>query len=220
MGDVKARTLECWVRENYTSSEAPNDGLSNAYSGVITNPQESYKCSVTTDVNMSTAPVVLITRTVGQNDTETVSKFSFNMMDIEAPAALEDTYLFTGNEVEFDADGNKMLSLTLSFKDNLSGVNTEPTKRPLLVRNRFNITFEPKSCSVSAGVTTCTYTERYSDIIATGVSQHLYTIKNLSDMAGNTSSDHSLELLLPPPGSVDIGITSPTDDSIIRALSW
>ncbi|MDF5312135.1 hypothetical protein P3668_25175, partial [Vibrio parahaemolyticus] len=71
-------------------------------------------------------------------------------------------------------------------------------------------------CSVSAGVTTCTYTERYSDIIATGVSQHLYTIKNLSDMAGNTSSDHSLELLLPPPGSVDIGITSPTDDSIIR----
>ncbi|TOO19519.1 hypothetical protein, partial [Vibrio parahaemolyticus] len=36
------------------------------------------------------------------------------------------------------------------------------------------------------------------------------------DMAGNTSSDHSLELLLPPPGSVDIGITSPTDDSIIR----
>ncbi|TOO96314.1 hypothetical protein CGH27_24705, partial [Vibrio parahaemolyticus] len=84
-------------------------------------PQESYKCSVTTDVNMSTAPVVLITRTVGQNDTETVSKFSFNMMDIEAPAALEDTYLFTGNEVEFDADGNKMLSLTLSFKDNLSG---------------------------------------------------------------------------------------------------
>ncbi|OXE30573.1 hypothetical protein CA163_22635, partial [Vibrio parahaemolyticus] len=123
--------------------------------------------------------------------------------------------LFTGNEVEFDADGNKMLSLTLSFKDNLSGVNTGPTKRPLLVRNRFNITFEPKSCSVSAGVTTCTYTERYSDIIATGVSQHLYTIKNLSDMAGNTSSDHSLELLLPPPGSVDIGITSPTDDSII-----
>ncbi|KYX89728.1 hypothetical protein AVR81_21135, partial [Vibrio parahaemolyticus] len=216
VGDVKARTLECWVRENYTSSEAPNDGLSNAYSGVITNPQESYKCSVTTDVNMSTAPVVLITRTVGQNDTETVSKFSFNMMDIEAPAALEDTYLFTGNEVEFDADGNKMLSLTLSFKDNLSGVNTGPTKRPLLVRNRFNITFEPKSCSVSAGVTTCTYTERYSDIIATGVSQHLYTIKNLSDMAGNTSSDHSLELLLPPPGSVDIGITSPTDDSIIR----
>ncbi|MGL0989806.1 Ig-like domain-containing protein, partial [Vibrio vulnificus] len=216
VGEVKAKTLECWVRENYTSTEVPDDGSSNAYSGVISNPQENYKCDVMTDVNMSITPVVLITRTVGQNDTETVSKFSFSMMDIEAPIAQEDTYQFDGSEVGFDADGNKMLSITLSFKDNLSGVNTDLTKRPVMVRNNFNITFEPKSCSTSGDLTTCTYTELYSDILASGVSKHLYTIKNLSDKAGNAASDHALELLLPPPGSVHIEITSPKNDGIIR----
>ncbi|MCG6442083.1 hypothetical protein, partial [Vibrio parahaemolyticus] len=80
----------------------------------------------------------------------------------------------------------------------------------------FNITFEPKSCSTSADLTTCTYTELYSDILASGVSKHLYTIKNLSDKAGNAASDHALELLLPPPGSVHIEITSPKNDGIIR----
>ncbi|WP_213053115.1 tandem large repeat [Vibrio sp. B1ASS3] len=216
VGDVKAKTLECWVRENYTSTEVPDDGSSNAYSGVISNPQESYKCDVTTDVNMSVNPVVLITRTVGQNDTETVSKFSFSMMDIEAPTAQEDTYQLDSNNVGFDADGNKILSITMNFKDNLSGVNTELTKRPVLVRSKFNLMFEPKSCSTSADLTTCTYTELYSDIIASGVSKHLYTIKNLSDRAGNAAPDHALELLLPPPGSVQIEITNPENDSIIR----
>ncbi|MFV8451931.1 tandem large repeat [Vibrio campbellii] len=216
VGDVKAKTLECWVRENYTSTEVPDDGSSNAYSGVISNPQENYKCDVTTDVNMSVNPVVLITRTVGQNDTETVSKFSFSMMDIEAPTAQEDTYQLDSNNVGFDADGNKILSITLNFRDNLSGVNTELTKRPVLVRSKFNLTFEPKSCSTSADLTTCTYTELYSDIIASGISKHLYTIKNLSDRAGNAAPDHALELLLPPPGSVQIAITNPENDSIIR----
>ncbi|CAH1542267.1 Tandem large repeat [Vibrio owensii] len=216
VGDVKAKTLECWVRENYTSTEVPDDGSSNAYSGVISNPQENYKCDVTTDVNMSVNPVVLITRTVGQNDTETVSKFSFSMMDIEAPTAQEDTYQLDSNNVGFDADGNKILSITMNFKDNLSGVNSELTKRPVLVRSKFNLMFEPKSCSTSADLTTCTYTELYSDIIASGVSKHLYTIKNLSDRAGNAAPDHALELLLPPPGSVQIEITNPENDSIIR----
>ncbi|MET2949445.1 tandem large repeat [Vibrio owensii] len=222
VGDVKAKTLECWVRENYTSTEVPDDGSSNAYSGVISNPQENYKCDVTTDVNMSVNPVVLITRTVGQNDTETVSKFSFSMMDIDAPTVPDDidyqsggTYQLGSNNVGFDADGNKILSITLSFKDNLSGVNTELTKRPILVRSKFNVTFEPKNCSTSADLTTCTYTELYSDFLEATESKYLFTIKNLSDVAGNAAPDYPLELLLPPPG-VEIEITSPKKDSIIR----
>ncbi|MFM2625449.1 tandem large repeat [Vibrio owensii] len=214
-GEVKAETLECWVRENYTSDKAPDDGSSNAYSGVINNPQENYKCSVTTDVNMSVSPVVLITRTVGKNDKETVSKFSFSMMDIDAPTAQEDTYQLGSNNVGFDADGNKILSITLSFKDNLSGVNTELTKRPILVRSKFNVTFEPKNCNTSADLTTCTYTELYSDFLEATESKYLFTIKNLSDVAGNAAPDYPLELLLPPPG-VEIEITSPKKDSIIR----
>ncbi|MDA0383963.1 tandem large repeat, partial [Vibrio owensii] len=221
-GEVKAEKLECWVRENYTSDKAPDDDPDFAYSGVISNPQENYKCSVTTDVNMSVSPVVLITRTVGKNDKETVSKFSFSMMDIDAPTVPDDidyqsggTYQLGSNNVGFDADGNKILSITLSFKDNLSGVNTELTKRPILVRSKFNVTFEPKSCNTSADLTTCTYTELYSDFLAAGESKYLFTIKNLSDVAGNAAPDYPLELLLPPPG-VEIEITSPEKDSIIR----
>ncbi|AYO11645.1 tandem large repeat [Vibrio campbellii] len=222
VGDVKASTLECWVRENYTSDNAPDDDPDFAYSGVINNPQENYKCSVTTDVNMSVSPVVLITRTVGKNNKETVSKFSFSMMDIDAPYVLEDeekqpggTYQLGSNNVGFDADGNKILSITLSFKDDLSGVNTELTKRPVLVRNSLNKRFEPKSCSTSADLTTCTYTELFSDFLSALESKYLFTIKNLSDLAGNAAPDYALELLLPPEG-VLIEITSPEKDSIIR----
>ncbi|MGR5111641.1 tandem large repeat, partial [Vibrio jasicida] len=222
VGVVKAKTLECWVRENYTSTEVPDDGSSNAYSGVISNPQENYKCDVTTDVNMSVNPVVLITRTVGQNDKETVSKFSFSMMDIDAPTVPDDedhqsggTYQLGSNNVGFDADGNKILSITLSFKDDLSGVNTDLTKRPVLVRNSLNKRFEPKSCITSADLTTCTYTELFSDFLSATESKYLFTIKNLSDVAGNAAPDYALELLLPPEG-VLIEITSPKKDSIIR----
>ncbi|AUV88712.1 tandem large repeat [Vibrio campbellii] len=222
VGDVKASTLECWVRENYTSDNAPDDDPDFAYSGVINNPQENYKCSVTTDVNMSVSPVVLITRTVGKNNKETVSKFSFSMMDIDAPYVLEDeekqpggTYQLGSNNVGFDADGNKILSITLSFKDDLSGVNTDLTKRPVLVRNSLNKRFEPKSCSTSADLTTCTYTELFSDFLSALESKYLFTIKNLSDVAGNAAPDYALELLLPPEG-VQIEITSPEKDSIIR----
>uniref|UniRef100_UPI002158CA9A hypothetical protein n=1 Tax=Vibrio splendidus TaxID=29497 RepID=UPI002158CA9A len=215
-GEVKAKTLECWVRENYTSDGVPEDGSNKAYSGVITNPQENYKCSVTTDVNMSVSPVVLITKTVGTNDTETVNKFSFNMMDIDAPTVEQDTYQFTGNDVGLNAEGKKVLSLTLSFKDNLSGVDISDGNEPLLVRNRLNVSFEPNSCSSKLGITTCTYTELYADILSPGALQHLYTIKNLSDVAGNLGSDHALELLLPAQGDLEIAITSPAEDTIIR----
>ncbi|MFA0121098.1 hypothetical protein AB4400_06700, partial [Vibrio sp. 10N.261.48.A2] len=216
VGEVKARTLECWVRENYTSEGVPEDGPNYAYSGVITNPQENYKCSVTTDVNMSVSPVVLITKTVGTNGTETVNKFSFNMMDIDAPTVEQDTYQFTGNDVGLNAEGKKVLSLTLSFKDNLSGVDISDGNEPLLVRNRLNVSFEPKSCSSKLGITTCTYTELYADILYPGALQHLYTIKNLSDIAGNLGSDHALELLLPARGDLEIAITSPAENTFIR----
>ncbi|MDH5937983.1 hypothetical protein L8R84_17850, partial [Vibrio splendidus] len=216
VGEVKARTLECWVRENYTSEGVPEDSSNNPYSGVITNPQENYKCSVTTDVNMSVSPVVLITKTVGMNGTETVNKFSFNMMDIDAPTVEKDTYQFTGNDVGLNAEGKKVLSLTLSFKDNLSGVDISDGNEPLLVRNQLNVSFEPKSCSSKLGITTCTYTALYADILYPGALQHLYTIKNLSDIAGNLGSDHALELLLPAQGDLEIAITSPAENTFIR----
>ncbi|WP_227739617.1 Ig-like domain-containing protein, partial [Vibrio sagamiensis] len=216
VGEVKAQTLECWVRENYTSDGAPDDGPDYAYSGEINNPQENYKCSVTTDRNMSISPVVLITRTVGKNNKETVKKFSFSMMDIDAPTVESgSTYQLGSGSIFYGEDGEKMLRITLSFKDSLSGVNIESTK-PVLERNKGGIKFQPDSCGIGAeGITECTYTGLYSTIIDALSSKHLYTIRNLADTAGNVAPDYALELLKPS-FNVGIEITSPKKDSPIR----
>ncbi|WP_045458644.1 hypothetical protein, partial [Vibrio campbellii] len=214
-GEVKADTLECWVRENYTSDKAPDDGSSNAYSGVISNPQENYKCSVTTDVNMSVSPVVLITRTVGKNDKETVSKFSFSMMDIDAPESISTSHELTSSEVSI-IDGEKMLNLELSFTDNLSGVNISDGQRPILVRNYLNKPFEAKGCKYSGDTTTCNYLEKYADLVPIGTNKHTFTIKGLSDVAGNVAHDIDWELKFPPYDDMQIEITSPENNAVIK----
>ncbi|WP_052447904.1 tandem large repeat, partial [Vibrio owensii] len=214
-GEVKAETLECWVRENYTSDKAPDDGSSNAYSGVISKPQENYKCSVTTDVNMSVSPVVLITRTVGKNDKETVSKYSFSMMDIDAPEAKSTSHELTSSEVSI-IDGEKMLNLELSFTDNLSGVNISDGQRPILVRNYLNKPFEAKGCKYSGDTTTCNYLEKYTDLVPIGTNKHTFTIKGLSDVAGNVAHDIDWELKFPPYDDMQIEITSPENNTVIK----
>ncbi|WP_415668824.1 tandem large repeat, partial [Vibrio tubiashii] len=217
VGEVKAKTLECWVRENYTSDNAPSDSY--AYSGVIDNPQEPYSCTVRSDRSMSTDPVVLITRTIGTNDKSTVKKFRFNMVDTDAPVVKHgDTYQFVGTEVSDDSpDGtNKMLQFSLDFEDKLSGVNTSNKDAyPKLVRNRGNMAFTPQTCTTQTeGKTSCTYIEKYSDVIDGLSSSHDYKIKNLTDIAGNVAADHSLTLLLPTVNPT-VEILSPQTDSVI-----
>ncbi|OAJ93032.1 tandem large repeat [Vibrio bivalvicida] len=216
VGEVKAKTLECWVRENYTSDDAPTD--SGAYSGIIDNPNEPYSCTVKSSTSMSDK-VVLITRTIGTNDKSTVNKYSFEMVDTDAPVVKHgDTYQFMGTEVsDGSQDGtNKTLQFSLEFEDKLSGVNiSDQNAYPKLVRNRGNMAFTPQSCNTDTkGLTSCTYKEKYSDVIDGLSSSHDYKIKNLSDVAGNLAADHSLSLLLPTVNPT-VEILSPQADSVI-----
>ncbi|WP_255199226.1 Ig-like domain-containing protein [Vibrio sp. JPW-9-11-11] len=217
VGEVKAKTLECWVRENYTSDTAPSDSY--AYSGIIDNPQEPYSCTVRSDRDMSDIPVVLITRTIGTNDKSTVSKFRFEMVDIKPPVVKHgDTYQFVGNEVSVDSEdgATKTLEFSLDFEDELSGINiSDQSAYPKLVRNRGNMAFIPQTCTAQTeGKTSCTYKEKYDDIIDGLSSSHDYKVKNLSDIAGNVAADHSLSLLLPS-GKPTVEILSPQADSVI-----
>ncbi|MCV5332812.1 hypothetical protein OFD71_31525, partial [Escherichia coli] len=99
---------------------------------------------------MTKAPVTLITKTLGTNGRETINKFNFSMVDIDAPTVVDgNSYSFKGSDVWFDeALKKKMLTFELSFNDALSGVNTESSDEyPKLVRNLGNKAYTPTTCA-------------------------------------------------------------------------
>ncbi|WP_260260643.1 hypothetical protein [Vibrio intestinalis] len=215
--EVKAKTLECWVREAYNSEEAPPTNEA-PYSGVINVSQEPYSCSLASTKSMSQAPVTLITRTVATNGRETVSKFNFAMMDVDAPTVVDgNSYSFNHNDVWFDeAQNNKMLTFDLTYNDELAGVNTsEKAAYPKLVRLQGNRAFTPTQCTTGVGNVKCTYSELYSDIInGLSVTQE-YKITQLSDVAGNLTPDHDILLQLPQ-GNVEVLITDPVGNTTVN----
>ncbi|MGF1725572.1 tandem large repeat [Photobacterium nomapromontoriensis] len=216
VGEVKAQTLECWVREAYTSDDVPSDD--SAYSGVLNVSQEPYSCTVTSGSNMSKAPVALITRTKGTNGKITVSKYNFKMMDTGVPTVVnEKSYDFTGDDVWFNDAQQKMLTFAITFQDDLSGVDiSNQDTYPKLVRNQGNKSFTPQSCFTSIGnITSCTYSELYSDIINGLSIEQKYKIKNLVDVANNVAPDHNFLLQLPQ-GNVDVDIISPEESATIN----
>ncbi|HHF3079476.1 TPA: tandem large repeat [Vibrio diabolicus] len=214
---VKAKTLECWVREEYNSLDAPPTN-EQPTSGVINVSQEPYSCSVNVGQNMTKAPVTLITKTLGTNGRETINKFNFSMVDIDAPTVVDgNSYSFKGSDVWFDeALKKKMLTFELSFNDALSGVNTESSdKYPKLVRNLGNKAYTPTTCAKGVGNIKCTYSESYADIIDGLSTTQEYKIKNVSDLAGNLTPEHDLLLELPK-GSVVVEITDPVGNTTIN----
>ncbi|MFH4477290.1 tandem large repeat [Vibrio alginolyticus] len=214
---VKAKTLECWVREEYNSLDAPPTN-EQPTSGVINVSQEPYSCSVNVGQNMTKAPVTLITKTLGTNGRETINKFNFSMVDIDAPTVVDgNSYSFKGSDVWFDeALKKKMLTFELSFNDALSGVNTESSDEyPKLVRNLGNKAYTPTTCAKGVGNIKCTYSESYADIIDGLSTTQEYKIKNLSDLAGNLTPEHDLLLELPK-GSVVVEITDPVGNTTIN----
>ncbi|MCW8345658.1 Ig-like domain-containing protein, partial [Vibrio sp. ZSDZ65] len=218
VGEVKAKTLECWIREDYTSEDAPSDDELFAYSGVINVSQNKHSCTVISDRNMSKAPVALITRVLGTNGKVSIDKYNFSMADIDAPIVMDgEAYYLKGNDVWFDDESNKMLTFDLTFYDELSGVNTstDDVYPKLVKKQQGNRAFVPKSCSGGEGEIKCTYSELYSSIISGLSTKQEYSIKNLSDIAGNVTAEHDL-LLQMPQGDIDVDIISPETSSTIN----
>ncbi|MBW3698284.1 hypothetical protein EK599_21660, partial [Vibrio sp. T187] len=219
LGEVKGKSLECWVRENYTSNEVPEDEAEPPYTGVLNISQDKYTCTLNTDTSMAASPVALITRVVGTNGKTSVQTYNFSMMDAEAPIVVDgDIYNFKGSDVWFDADGNKMLAFDLSFDDGPSGsgvdISTEEDY-PKLAKKAGLEAFTPKSCKTENGKAICTYSELYSSIIDGLSSKQEYRIKGLKDVAGNITPDHDIELLRPG-GTVLVNISNPEDGSTIN----
>ena len=218
-GQVEPETIECWVREGYTQSTAPDEAAdyeAYAYSGEQHVSQAPYGCDVTTDRNIS-SNATLITRVTGTNGKESVELFNFNMMDVDDPTVEDgDSYSFTGSEVSYDSEGNKTLTFDLSFRDDLSGVDLEDENSyPTLLKVNGSVSFSPTRCDAEAvGVVSCTYSDSYDSLIDGLSTEQNFRVRNLSDNAGNTASAQALELVIPS-GSLDVQITSPETSSTV-----
>ncbi len=210
-GEVSPKTMECWVREDYSSLDAPEDS-SYAYSGQIHVSQPPYGCTVTTDRNMSNN-VRLITRVTGTNGKESVDQFNFSMMDIDAPVIDNgQSYNFSGSDIYTNASSQKALSFDIAYSDKLSGVNTDTA--PKLIKVNGNVAFDPSYCVTNSLITTCTYNELYSALIDSLSTEQNFRISSLVDNAGNIAEVQDFELIIPT-GSLDVQITSPTTGSTI-----
>ncbi|WP_224727137.1 Ig-like domain-containing protein, partial [Vibrio campbellii] len=220
LSEVKAKSIECWVRKEHNGNDAPTSG-EKPTSGVknISSGQEP-SCSVDSE-NISYSPAVLIVQTTGTNGAEAVQKFDFKMMDADVPAPVypeSDTYQFKGGEVTYDLDDpTKYLAFDLIFKDELSGVNiNDNADFPKLIRMAGSIPFSAESCVLNAkGEAVCRYKEKYADIIQKTAVTHAYKISNITDNAGNLAAEHEFEFLLPTEKPV-VEITSPEGSDVLN----
>ncbi|WP_409585165.1 tandem large repeat [Vibrio owensii] len=218
--EVKAKSIECWVRREHNGDDAPPSG-EKPTSGVknISLGQEP-SCSVDSE-NVSYSPAVLIVQTTGTNGAVAVRKFDFKMMDAEAPKTVSpetDQYVFQGYEVTYDLDDpTKYLAFDLIFKDELSGVNiTDNADFPKLIRMAGGIPFSAESCVLNAnGEAVCRYKEKYADIIQKTAVTHAYKISNITDNAGNLAAEHEFEFILPTEKPV-VEITSPEGSDVLN----
>ncbi|MBN3492388.1 hypothetical protein [Vibrio neptunius] len=213
---VTPNELQCWVRENYTSDQAPTD-VEVATSGLIRgNLGKTPSCTVASDQNFTKSPVVLIVKTKGDNGTPNVQRFTFKEMDVNPPTSVQKDYLLKGENVipaSPSANKDKQLSIQLGFTDEQSGVNinTDPQDfRPQLVRINNVDPIKPKECVRNSDGVTCRYIENYTTFIDPRNAEYIFNVKNLSDNAGNTADVSQLSLKLPE-GKPTIAITS-TDD--------
>nr|WP_233902743.1 tandem large repeat [Vibrio campbellii] len=222
LSEVKAKSIECWVRKEHNGNDAPTSG-EKPTSGVknISSGQEP-SCSVDSE-NISYSPAVLIVQTTGTNGAEAVQKFDFKMMDAEAPKTVSpetDQYVFQGYEVTYlkdDPTNTKYLAFDLTFKDELSGVNiTDNADYPTLIRMTGAIPFSAESCVLNAnGEAVCRYKEKYADIIQKTAVTHAYKISNITDNAGNLAAEHEFEFILPTEKPV-VEITSPQEGELLN----
>ncbi|WP_061027141.1 tandem large repeat, partial [Vibrio jasicida] len=220
LSEVKAKSIECWVRKEHNGNDAPTSG-EKPTSGVknISSGQEP-SCSVDSE-NISYSPAVLIVQTTGTNGAVAVQKFDFKMMDAESPKTVSpetDQYVFQGYEVTYDLDDpTKYLAFDLIFKDELSGVNiTDNADFPKLIRMAGGTPFSAESCVLNAnGEAVCRYKEKYADIIQKTAVTHAYKISNITDNAGNLAAEHEFEFILPTEKPV-VEITSPEGSDVLN----
>ncbi|WP_337969430.1 hypothetical protein [Vibrio pectenicida] len=213
LNDVQTKQIQCWVRENYTSAEAPQGQDRDMYtSGTINvNSAEAPRCSITSNEDFNQNPV-LIVETLGQNDATNVQLFSFKQLDSQPPYPdFTQPYSVTAENIIRASGGKpKQFSMALVFTDDMSGVNINNGTWPILEKG-FN-TFEPTGCeSRQNRQFRCTYTWDYSSFTDWIQPKLTFDINGLRDNAGNIAKPYPLELVLPskaPEVSINIADNS------------
>ncbi|WP_284192274.1 hypothetical protein, partial [Vibrio zhanjiangensis] len=210
---VQPKQIQCWIRENYTSTEAPQDRDMYTSGTIILNSGEAPRCSITSNEDFNQNPV-LIVETLGQNDATNVQLFSFKQLDSQPPTPdFTEEYVVTKDNIgPASGDTPKQFFMKLAFKDNMSGVNINAGTWPKLEQGLGLKPIEPTGCqSYQNGQFKCTYGGNYSSFIG-GIDPNLnYQITNLVDNAGNEAEPYNLKLVLPnkaPEVSINIADNS------------
>ncbi|OCH27521.1 hypothetical protein A6E13_07180, partial [Aliivibrio fischeri] len=213
VNEAGIKTLECWVRENYTDEGVPAD---KTYYKIYNEPKNP-ECSITLDKNFLDNPV-LITKTVGTNEAEKIQKFSFKMVDVEAPYIKDQAgYTLKASDVGVDkVSGVKTLQLNIDYIDLHS--NLDLTENPKLGRNTPQ--FEAVSCEQSTNdnsLVRCVYNENYNDFINGLDTKHYIQAFNVMDKAGNTPLNDKREFeLIVPKGDFSSDIISLVNNQYIN----
>ncbi|MFW7526627.1 hypothetical protein ACODM8_21220, partial [Vibrio ostreicida] len=210
-GTVVPSQMRCWVRNNYTSDIEPrgDEANKNASSLLTNNYQDCEIKSI--DTNMDNPSFILWTK--GSNGAESVQKWSFKQVDIEAPEycrTFENNRCVTGSDfnlknqhVFYDKQSKaKQLKFDLFFSDNLSGIltdDTDDTRFPRL--ESLNKTITPTSCKKVANQTdenriSCEFGGPYADFIDINNIDQVFKVGNLADLAGN-GTDLTIEFKTP-----------------------
>ncbi|MFY2507362.1 hypothetical protein ACN3E9_03480 [Vibrio pectenicida] len=208
---VQPKQIQCWIRENYTSTEAPQDRDMYTSGEIKLNLDEAPRCSITSNEDFNQNPV-LIVETLGQNDATNVQLFSFKQLDSQPPTPdFTQPYSVTAENIIRASGGKpKQFSMALVFTDDMSGVNINNGTWPILEKG-FN-TFEPTGCeSRQNRQFRCTYTWDYSRFTDWIQPKLTFDINGLRDNAGNIAKPYPLELVLPnkaPEVSINIADNS------------
>ncbi|WP_162144629.1 Ig-like domain-containing protein, partial [Photobacterium halotolerans] len=205
--------LECWLREDYNSDEAPDNDTSGLYK-VYTNTATPVCQFDNVDSNLLINPV-LITRTTASNEAQVDQIFSFNMLDVDAPViANKDAFILKQGDVD-TVDGVKKLTIRVTVDDVLSGMDSTATVKLLKGLTEY----EPTSIQPSNGNQTITYTftGNYEDLIRRGQIEHFVKLTGLKDRAGNIVVDTDANIQLRVPNvKPDIEITGVKNGDFIN----
>ena len=214
-GEAKLTALECWIRENWIEQSAPQEDELPYKKEFPHAPP--YRCTLT-GIKSIPSGATLITRTTSENKVQDIQIHRFASLDAKGPVVVTPArYELTENDVERDKSGALQLTVPIEITDDLSGLVVDISKsKPTLKKGRQS--YPPSSCDTNtkSNKTTCFFKAPYARLTPpTGENEHPIVISNLEDNAGNTSTQHSLSLVVPT-GNLALKITHPLDGSAIN----
>ncbi|QUM80144.1 Ig-like domain-containing protein [Moritella sp. 5] len=196
------KKLECWIREDWKSDEAPEDTIAPyvSYEG-INSPICNFS-NFTEDLPKDLSKnLVLITRTEGDNEAKVTQKFSFKMIDVTAPVILDREIKLLTENVFFDVTAEvKKLTLGIKVEDGLSGIDKAKTPTLRTYNNHGGLVPTGDPAYDGDNKVTYFFTQDYVNIINSASPTQTVKLDGVKDNVGNIIAGENSNITLIVPG--------------------